>query len=353
MTSIRPEQRTATREVLEVAPGLWRLQLPLRMGGLRHINCYAMPDTQGAALVDTGMPTPWGFRALRNRLEAIGVAPEQVHTIVLTHSHPDHAGGARRLAALSGATVIAHADFEGAVAQAPLGHDEVPLDDLPSELLPVARDSAGDGVNPWDAVLPWEGRGSLFSRLLYSTAVGIQRRLVPGIDRHVVDGDSLTLGGRTWQVLHTPGHTSDHICLRDPDACVMLSGDHVLPSITPHISGRSRLENPLKAYFESLDRVERLHPRGLVMPAHGRPFDALPQRVASVRQHHVERLEQLFAIVQRRGGTVRAHSRRLFARHAWGMMAASETHAHLEYLRQQGRVVRTSEPSGRPIYSPP
>ena len=53
------------------------------------------------------------------------------------------------------------------------------------------------------------------------------------------EAETIPLGGREWVAVHTPGHTPDHLCLYDPDGGVLLSGDHVLPTITPHISGLS------------------------------------------------------------------------------------------------------------------
>ena len=58
---MRQEAEPATTEVDEVAPGILRMQLPLRMPGLGHVNCYAMEDERGWTIVDPGMPgrQPW------------------------------------------------------------------------------------------------------------------------------------------------------------------------------------------------------------------------------------------------------------------------------------------------------
>ena len=58
---------------------------------------------------------------------------------------------------------------------------------------------------------------------------------VPSV--RLADAEVIRLAGREWVGLHTPGHTDDHLCLFDPTEGVMLSGDHVLPTITPHIGG--------------------------------------------------------------------------------------------------------------------
>ena len=106
----------------------------------------------------------------------------------------------------------------------------------------------------------------------------------------------LELADREWFVVHTPGHTQDHFCLHDPDAEIFLAGDHVLPSITPHISGISASPDPLASFFYSLDRVAEISGVGQVLPAHGHPFDDLPGRTEAIKRHHHERLEKVKAI---------------------------------------------------------
>ena len=51
------------------------------------------------------------------------------------------------------------------------------------------------------------------------------------------DPDVVMVGEIPIELVHTPGHTGDHICLHDPESQLMLAADHVLPSITPHIGG--------------------------------------------------------------------------------------------------------------------
>ena len=87
--------------------------------------------------------------------------------------------------------------------------------------------------------------------------------------------DHVTLGGREWVGLFTPGHTDDHLCLYDEEGGVLLAGDQVLPTITPHISGLIP-GDPLLMYIESLDRLSDLPHVSTVLPAHGQPFHDLP-----------------------------------------------------------------------------
>ena len=54
----KQEQLPATDGVTEVAPGILRLQLPIAMPGLGHVNCYILEDERGVAVVDPGLPGP-------------------------------------------------------------------------------------------------------------------------------------------------------------------------------------------------------------------------------------------------------------------------------------------------------
>jgi len=159
----------------------------------------------------------------------------------------------------------------------------------------------------------------------------------PSPTRRVDDAEVVQLAGREWVSLHTPGHTADHLCLYDPAGGVVLSGDHVLPSITPHISGLVAGADPLTEFFTSLDKVAALDGVEVVLPAHGHPFTDLAGRTAAIRQHHEERLDTLrAAAVELGSGTVEELMQRLFKPRSWGQMAESETYAHLEHLRAIG-----------------
>ena len=106
MMARRQEQEQARTEVTEVAPNVLRLELPISMPGLGHVNCYAILDKNGAAVVDPGLPGPSTWRAITDRLRRADLAVKHVHTVLVTHSHPDHFGGASRFAKESGAQVI-------------------------------------------------------------------------------------------------------------------------------------------------------------------------------------------------------------------------------------------------------
>ena len=65
----REEQLPAEDDATEVAPGVVRIQLPILMPGLGHVNCYVLEDGDGVTLVDPGLPGPQAHADLVARLE--------------------------------------------------------------------------------------------------------------------------------------------------------------------------------------------------------------------------------------------------------------------------------------------
>jgi glyoxylase-like metal-dependent hydrolase (beta-lactamase superfamily II) len=84
--------------VTEVAPNILRVQLPISIPGLGHVNTYVFVDDRGVALMDPGLPGADTFNTLSARLASVDLAPADVHTVYVTHSHIDHFGLAPRLA---------------------------------------------------------------------------------------------------------------------------------------------------------------------------------------------------------------------------------------------------------------
>ncbi len=346
----RQEQEKADTTVTEVAPNVLRMQLPIRMPGLGHVNMYALLDKDGAAVIDPGLPGPFNWRAIQDRLRQADLKPKDIHTVLITHSHPDHFGGARRFVKEHGAKVVAHRSFRFGLAKSIVEKQpEVSLNDLEAQRdsdepgSPHGHDHGALDMGWWGGPSPWGGqqpRPPLARRLLFGVMRAIGRGMaVPEISQPVEQGDVLKLAGRDMFVMHTPGHTPDHFCLHDPEAGVFIAGDHVLPTITPHISGISTSADPLLSFFDSLDRAGELSDVSQVLPAHGHPFQDLAERCAAIKRHHHERLEKLCDISREFGrpASVKEYSQHLFRRRSWGSMAESETYAHLEHLRHAGQ----------------
>ena len=352
---VREERQPARDEIDEVAPGILRIQLPISFPGLGHVNCYAMEDDRGFTLVDPGLPGIKTWRQLKKRLATVGIPIERVHTVVVTHSHPDHFGQVARFKKANNAEIITHRSFRTFLdPEAEADEDDVATVFETGEAVghhhhgemaggcrhgdPTGLPAPAGRDGPM-AVTPWGGKPyelPLSRRIGYAMMRLAAGRFMatPRPTRRVEDADVLRIGGREWISVHTPGHTRDHLCLWEPNEGVLISGDHVLPTITPHISGLSDSLDPLSQFFESLDRMKTFSGVTAVLPAHGLTFTDLAGRADSISEHHRDRLETLREAGDTVGrGTVADYMQRLFQERSWGPMAESETYAHLVHLK--------------------
>ncbi|MEM7338520.1 MAG: MBL fold metallo-hydrolase [Actinomycetota bacterium] len=352
MSTVREERQPPRSEVDEVAPGVLRIQLPLDLPGLGHVNCYAIEDRNGVALIDPGTPSFASYRVLKKQLAASGLSLERVHTVVVTHSHPDHYGAAQRLRDQYGAELITHEHFKtywDPHEEDDFGREVAIEGDYDSQADIIERalmKMAGrERQSPWDRPVPWGGpppdnqwRNRFRWRILPLLLSRVWQPPAPST--RVKDGSVIELGDREWVSVHTPGHTADHLCLLDPTEGTFVSGDHLLPTITPHISGLTTQAEPLGAFFTSLERMHTFDDVNVVLPAHGLEFEDLSKRSTEIIEHHHSRLAIITEAARNAPEhelTVPEYSTHLFKPRSWGPMADSETYAHLEHLRQTGR----------------
>lgn len=165
-------------------------------------------------------------------------------------------------------------------------------------------------------------------------------------------GEQIQAAGVRVQVLHTPGHTSDSVCLLLPDdgpAGSVLTGDTILGQ------GTTMLDHPdgtLADYLDSLDRLEALG-AARVLPAHGRALDSVAQVAAQYRAHRQERLDQVRGLLESRPEAERdaVTAQELAAEVYPGLsgtvqrVASLTMAAHLRYLREAPAPGRSGAPS--------
>ena len=335
----KQEQEDATTDIAEVAPGILRTQLPISMPGLGHVNCDVLEDERGIAVVDPGLPGPESWDHLVDRLGRAGYQVGDVHTVVVTHSHPDHFGGAMRLHDETGADIVTHEVVP---------HDLRHIRTRRQRRLRIARcqladDRAAAMERYFAKPSPWGGRRAGPSpEFIERMRTAGSMFTTPRPTQPLVDGQTIKLARREWVAMHTPGHTYDHLCLFDPEFGVVFTGDHVLPTITPHISGMTPHTDPLAQFFESLHRMNGLDGVSIALPAHGHPFEDLGRRAEHIIEHHEDRLDIIRnASHDLPNGTVVDFMQVLFRERSWGEMAESETYAHLEHLRELGEMQRS------------
>jgi glyoxylase-like metal-dependent hydrolase (beta-lactamase superfamily II) len=319
---------------VDATPGVTRLALPVGVHGIETVNCYALADGDHVTLVDCGVwradESDDGLAALRRGLRSAGYELTDVSRVVVTHAHIDHYGLAGRLMELTGAELWMHAltdlDCEKyrhpdtAVARR---RDTYTDHGLPESELP----EVAHGLRDW---MPY----------LYSVVEASTR---------LRGGERITIGGREWDVIHTPGHSVGHVCLWSPDLEAVLSGDHLLPGVTPPVTFERGFDaDPMRSYLDSLRRIEKLHP-ALVLPGHGSPFGEAERRIEAILRNKMRRLTAIRQAIEDGPVTVVDITERVFSRvmltHQRSF-AFAETLAHIAYLRHAGEVERRIRPDG-------
>ena len=70
---LKQEQLPASDEILEIAPGVLRAQLPISIPGLGHVNMYILEDERGVTLVDPGLPEKSSYEVVKKRLDQVSI----------------------------------------------------------------------------------------------------------------------------------------------------------------------------------------------------------------------------------------------------------------------------------------
>jgi glyoxylase-like metal-dependent hydrolase (beta-lactamase superfamily II) len=317
----------------EPAPGVFRLVLPLPFPDLKMVNAWALADHDGVTLVDCGIHDPalgpgGSWEQLVAALGACEIGPERISRLVVTHPHPDHYGMAGRVIGASGCELWMHRRAAPA------------LDDYRDPAAAVARLRArleAEGVGPAEVeeLVSFEDWGSYVPEVVDATT-------------WLEGGERFIAGDRSWEVVHTPGHSAGHVCLWSASDHGLVSGDHLLGSITPHIDLGDEGEDPLEEFLASLRRLEELEPR-LVFPGHGRAFDDGAERARTLIRHHDRRLGSILQVIRRRPRRASEIADEIFTDALLNFhrrLALGETLAHLTYLVNRNEVERSDGPDG-------
>jgi len=308
----------------EMFPGIHWIKLPMSIEetSLDNINVYLVEGAQGYLLVDSGWNTDESFIALKKGMAKIGADVKDISQIVITHVHPDHYGMAGRIKKLSGATISMHHIEKDFIRPRYIDMEE--LLRLTDRMLVANGVPEAEMVHMRDATL------------------GLEQYIVPTLpDRILHEGEQVTTGKFTFRVIWTPGHSSGHICLYEPDKKILLSGDHILPKITPNIGVHPQsIENPLGRYIKSLQDMRQLDV-ALVLPGHDQPFTNLRLRIDEIIHHHEVRNQEILTAIGLDRHTAYYAAQKI----TWGdnsrfrdlpdfhkRMAVFETLAHLEMM---------------------
>jgi len=310
----------------EILPGLFRLKIPLPDSPLKYLNSYVIKGDRKSLIIDTGLNRTECLEAMRTGLGTIGVDLEAAD-IFITHLHADHFGLVTKLATDTSQVYFSRPEKE--------------------------------------LIESWEGFGAMIA---YAGQNGFpEEELQAALDKHpgakygsewipemklLEDEDEICVGNYNFRCVATPGHTMGHICLYEADKKILVAGDHILIDITPNIQCWSDVQNPLKHYLSSLEKVYDLK-IDLTLPGHRRLINNHQARIDELKRHHSDRLAEVLSILEK--GAANAYQ--VASRMTWDIdsesweafpvaqkwFATGEAISHLRYLEEDGKLLRKLE----------
>jgi len=313
----------------EVFPNLYKLRIPLPIPSLRYLNSYLVKAEDQCLLIDTGMCNDLAFKELRRQLAEIGIEPQNLTEILVTHFHIDHAGLVPRLRKLSGAKLL------------------LSTKETRATRLVTSKRHWGYWMDFCeDAGMPTE----TFEQMVGSSPSHLYLEVYEELckpSRSLKNGDELSLGEYGFRVVFTPGHSPGHICLYESERRLLVAGDHILLNITPHVTQWREESNPLAEYLASLEKVGKLDV-DVVLPGHGELFTDHRKRIRELGGHHKARAREILSELQ----TERLTAYEIASRIRWDvefpswdkfpafqkLLAVGETLAHLKFLEEQNQV---------------
>jgi glyoxylase-like metal-dependent hydrolase (beta-lactamase superfamily II) len=236
------------------------------------------------AVIDPGPDDPAHLQSLRDTLRG-----KRVTHILVTHTHRDHSPAAKHVKQWTGAP---------AYGFGPHGHDTL-----------AGIEEGGD------------------------------REFVP--DVRLRDGDIIEGEGFTFEAVHTPGHTSNHICYALKEEQALFSGDHVMGWSTSVVAPP---DGDMAAYMRSLEKLLSRNEQ-IYWPTHGGPIRDPKVFVSALLRHRLSRETEILAAVKNGCHRIPQIVARVYSGLDPRLIRAAELNvlAHLLKLEQEARVIAEGE----------
>ena len=230
-------------------------------------NVFIVRDKAGFAMIDAGCAGPGGADFLIAGLAHFDLPMESLHTVVLSHAHPDHMGGLSYLQEHVRPRILLHRN-DTSLARDPEGLTDT--FDIPLAQKRFAETSEGRQFADFSLLGFFRDFGCAMSDGLDTTSVE--------------ENDLVDLGVFSFRVLHTPGHAPGHISLFDEKTGILMAGDLVgkFPAwYTPTSGG-------VTEYLKSLDKLDALN-ADVIFPSHGPVIDDPAFGIDKIRQKLMDR----------------------------------------------------------------
>ncbi|CAB4533437.1 unannotated protein [freshwater metagenome] len=280
---------------------------------------YLVGNATDVAVIDPGPDLPEHRTALLRAIEG-----QKVRAIVITHCHSDHVGLAAWLREETGAPTVAWKPH-GAVGQ--LDNDDdikvmqslAPPPKTEEEKEKEREIARAAGLDPDDL------------EIRESVDLEFEPDVRVGDGEVAAHGDGWTLIG-----IHTPGHTSNHMCVAFEEEKALFTGDHIMGWSTTVVSPP---DGDMRDYMESVKKLQ-LRDDKILWPTHGSPVTDPQPFLRAYYEHRLGREAQVLACVAQGVNTVAPMVRQMYAAviPELHIPAARSVLSHLTQLVQDGRL---------------
>jgi len=315
----------------EIAPELYRIEVPLPGNPLKSVNSYLIKGER-PLIIDTALSRPDCREHLVGELASLGVDPKNAD-FFLTHRHGDHRGLVSFIAGADSKVYIGRGEIDFIKAHG-YGErripDEAVRNGMPRDVMERMFTNPQGRPDPVSASLNYQPLG---------------------------DGDMLKIGGFNFRGIETPGHTPGHLCLYEPEKKLLIAGDLLLPEISPNVSAWFNDGSPLNDFLASLQKILPLDVK-LVLPGHRRPYRRFKGRARELIRHHHTRAREALRIL---ADGMAQSAYRIASKMKWELdypswddfpvvqrwFATGEALAHLRFLERAGKVRRETDGEDR------
>ena len=324
-------------EAIEVAPGVLWMRLPLPMK-LDHVNVYALDGGDAWTVIDTGFASK-KTKGIWTTLMDGPLGGKPIARVIVTHHHPDHVGLAGWLQSDFGAQLITTRTAWLFARMLTLDVQDAPV----PETLEFWRSAGMDAAvfEQRKAERPFN-----FGDIVAPMPLGFTR---------IQQGQTIRMGGRTWDIHMGNGHAPEHATFWSRDDNLVISGDQILPSISPNIGvyATEPMADPIGDWLEACERLKLLaRDDQLVLGGHKLPFTGLPTRMRQLIDNHHGALARLIDYIETPKSAAECFAplfKRKIGDGEYGL-ALVEAVAHLSHLYQEGHATRQKRGDGAWVY---
>lgn len=306
------------------------LPTPFAVG---DVNVYVVKG-DALTLIDAGVRTEAAWKAFTFHLAQHGLTPEDIEQIVLTHHHPDHVG------------------FLEWLPEVPIyGHKYVRPWIEEDSVFMAAHDDF------YRRLFKEFGLKGDMEQMLHTLKIPLQYSSAAPLSKEIAEGDIIP-GFEKWSIIETPGHAQSHLSFFRENDGVMLSGDHLLatissnPFLEPALEPSSERPKPQLQYNESLEKLLKLDIR-IAYTGHGADIQRVHELVKRRLQRQHERALQVLELLKNRQLTTFSITKELFPavyQKELGL-TLSESTAQLDYLLSLGLIKKQMDDNGVAFFS--